>query len=55
MVEKPEMYILAKCTSDKNQLMYSPIRLDDMEYTNKIPIEFNNIDIFDEVRFFKGK
>lgn len=54
MVEKPEMYILTRCTSDKNQLLYSPLRLEDMESCNKSPIKFNNIDIFDEIRFFKG-
>ena len=46
--------MLARCTADKNQLMYGELRLDDIKQLPMTPIELDGISINDEVRFFKG-
>ena len=53
-VERPEIYMLARCTADKNQLMYGELRLDDIKQLPMHPIEIDGTLIHDEVRFFKG-
>ena len=53
-VERPEIYMLARSTADKNQLMYGELRLDDIKQLPMHPIEIDGILINDQVRFFKG-
>ena len=54
-VERPEIYMLAQCTADKNQLMYGEIRLNDIKQIQTSPIDVSGVQLNDEVRFFKGK
>ena len=53
IVEKPYLYILARCQSDDSQVLYSSERLDDLLNLNE-DIEFNNKQIQDIMRTFKG-
>ena len=53
IVEKPYLYILARCHSDDSQLLYSSECLDDLLNLNE-DIEYNNKQILDTVRAFKG-
>ena len=53
IVEKPYLYILARCHSDDSQLLYSSERLDDLLNLNE-DVEYNNKQIRDIVRVFKG-
>ena len=53
IVEKPYLYILARCQSDDSQLLYSSERSDDVLNLNE-DVEFNNKQIRDIVRAFKG-
>ena len=52
-VEKPDVYILARCPSDEHQLMYSNIRNEDIRLL-KYPINVEGYQLHDEVRFFHG-
>jgi len=52
-VERPELYILARCRSNDDQLMYSGIRLEDLQDLN-VPVHHKEIPIEDKLRFFKG-
>ena len=52
IVEKPYLYILARCHSDDSQLLKSSERLDDLLNLNE-DIEYNK-QIRDIVRAFKG-
>ena len=54
-VEKPFPYLLARCPSSGQQLMYSETRLEDMIAWNKKECEVNGVTILDKIRFFKGK
>ena len=55
IVEKPYLYILARCHSYDSQLLYSSERLEDVEYNNmNEDVEYNNKQIRDIVRVFKG-
>ena len=53
IVEKPYLYILARCHSDDSQLLYSSERLDDLLNLNE-DVEYSNKQIRDIVRAFKG-
>ena len=53
-VEMPIPYILARCPSSGQQLMYSDVRLEDMIAWNKHECEVRGINIVDRIRFFKG-
>ena len=53
IVEKPYLYILARCHPDDSQLLYSSERLDDLLNLNE-DVEYNNKQIRDIVRAFKG-
>ena len=52
-VEKPSLYLLARCPSNEEQLFYSDPRLEDLKDLDT-PIEFNGIAITDVMRLFKG-
>ena len=53
-VQKPELYMLARCQSNDNQLLYSEERLEDLLEINT-PITSNNgVLINDVIRIFKG-
>ncbi|XP_047129004.2 uncharacterized protein LOC124809199 [Hydra vulgaris] len=54
IVEKPFLYILARCPSNDEQLEYRNLRIEDI-ISLKYPIIVNNdIEIFDVLRIFKG-
>ena len=53
-VEKPELYLLARCPSGEEQIMYSETRLEDIKGLSE-EICVGNIGIKDIARFFKGK
>lgn len=53
-IEKPQIYLLARCPSGEEQMMYSETRLEDIKELSQ-DLLFNNVPITDEVRFFKGK
>ena len=53
-VEEPNMYILARCSSTDQQLLYSDERTGDimnLKYSTK---SGNNVEVNDVLRFFKG-
>lgn len=54
-VERPETYILARCPSNDQQLMYSQIRLEDIAKMHETPLKINGCEIKDTMRIFKGK
>ena len=53
IVQKPYLYILARCHSDGSQVLYSSEHLDDPLNLNE-DIEYNNKQIQDITRAFKG-
>ena len=53
IVEKAFMYILARCPSKDQQLLYIEERLNDIKELSS-PLEIDNIPIFDIMRVFKG-
>ncbi|XP_065661972.1 uncharacterized protein LOC136084831 [Hydra vulgaris] len=53
-VEKPFLYILARCPSNDEQLDYSDLRIEDIISLKCPIIANNNIEIFDILRIFKG-
>ena len=53
-VEAPETYILARCPSNDQQLMYSSTRLEDIQEMKRTPIEVDGCEIHDSLRIFKG-
>ena len=53
-VEKPVMYLLARCPADDSQLTCSNTRMEDMiDLSNSLTVR-NDINIYDKRRFFKG-
>lgn len=52
-VEQPELYIFARCPSNDQQLLYSEIRINDINLATK-EIEINGIQFKDIIRIFKG-
>lgn len=54
LIETPELYILARCPANDQQLMYSPLRLEDLSSMHQYPSNFNGVEITDKMRFFKG-
>ena len=53
-VEKPVMYLLARCRADDSQFMYSNTRMEDMiDLSNSLTVK-DDINIYDKCRFFKG-
>ncbi|XP_066926551.1 uncharacterized protein [Clytia hemisphaerica] len=53
-VEMPIPYILARCPSSGQQLMYSDVRLKDVMAWNKHDCKVLGVNIVDRIRFFKG-
>ena len=53
IVEKPYIYLLARCPSDDHQLLYSQERINDISELSR-KNEFHVIDITDVMRIFKG-
>ena len=53
IVEKPKLYILARCPSNEQQILYSQERLDDI-IALKQNIKTDDIEIIDKMRIFKG-
>ena len=53
-VEEPELYILARCPSNDQQLMYSDLRLRDIKDMRSTPLEVDGCKINDTLRIFKG-
>ena len=53
IVEKPELYILARCPATDQQLSYVDTRIQDLNDLTE-PIEIDNYLLFDSLRFFKG-
>ena len=52
-IEKPELYLLARCQSNDKQIMYSDTRMEDVVELSK-PLPVDEIMIYDKLRFFKG-
>ena len=54
MVEKPKIYILARCPSNNQQILYSEERYEDL-VESKAPLKVNgDLNINDTLRVFKG-
>ena len=53
IVEKHRLYILARCPSNEQQILYSQERLDDIIALRQ-NIKTDEIEIIDEMRIFKG-
>ena len=53
IIEKPYLYILARCPSNDQQIMYCEERISDILQT-KEKVTFKGISFSDKVRFFKG-
>ena len=52
-IEKPDIYILARCHGDDHQLMYSDCRNEDIRCL-KYPTDADGCELNDVVRFFHG-
>ena len=52
-IEKPDVYILARCPSDDHQLMYSDSRNEDIRLL-KHSIDVEGSQLHDSIRFFHG-
>lgn len=52
-VETPYFYLLARCPSNEQQLLYSETRMDDIKQLSE-PLKFQEVAIKDCMRFFKG-
>ena len=53
-VEEPNMYILARCSSTDQQLLYSDERTGDIMNLKYSAESANNVEVNDVLRFFKG-
>ena len=53
IIERPNLYILARCPSNDQQIMYSDTRMEDILSLKKIKTK-NGILIEDIIRVFKG-
>ena len=54
LIEKPFPYILARCSDVESQLMYGPIRKDDINEWHDTEYMHKGIIYRDSIRFFKG-
>ena len=52
-VEKPVMYLLARCAADDSQLMYSNTRMEDVIDLSNSLIVRDDINIYGKCCFFK--
>ena len=52
-IEKPDLYILARCPGDEHQLMYSNTRNKDLRIL-EYPLNVGEYELNDEARFFHG-
>ena len=52
-IEKPNLYILGRCPSNEQQLLYSQERVDEIIQL-KDPLDIDNMQIKDTARIFKG-
>ena len=53
-VKKPELYMLAQCQSNDNQLLYSEEQVEDLLEINTSITSSNGVLINDVMRIFKG-
>ena len=53
-VEKPYLYILARCPSNDLQILYSEERISDILKISEPLQSYNGLDIYDVLRSFKG-
>ena len=53
-VEKPYLYILARCPSNDQQILYSEERISDILKISEPLQSYNGLDIYDVLRSFKG-
>lgn len=53
-VEQPVLYLLARCPSSSNQLMYGEIRREDIESWHGKKFTYGGCEYVDNIRFFKG-
>ena len=53
-VEVPEVYIIACCRSNDNQVMYGDLRMEDVIKLSSEKFVVNGIEITEKLRFFKG-
>ena len=53
-IEKPKIYILARCKSDNHQLLYGEERMDDIRELKEGIVAENGTVIHDIIRVFKG-
>ena len=53
-IERPHVYILARCPSTELQLAYTGTRLEDIEELKDDIVLSNSVKIKDIMRFFKG-
>ena len=54
IVEKPSLYIIGRCPSNDQQLLYSDIRLEDISLLRENLGTLDDIAIRDKMRVFKG-
>ena len=54
LIEKPEIYIVARCQGDDHQLLYSECRNQDIKAINKDKIDLSGTKMQDNVRFSWG-
>ena len=53
-IEKPEIYILARCPPSSQLTAYSETRMEDLKELDK-GLSFRNIEIIDIMRFFQSR
>lgn len=53
-VEVPEVYIIACCRSNDNQVMYGELRMEDVITLSSEKFVVDGIEITEKLRFFKG-
>ena len=54
IIEKPQLYILARCPSNEQQILYSEERMLDISMLTSPIISSNSVEINDQLRIFKG-
>ena len=52
-IEEPEIYIFARCPGTVPITLYSEYRMRDINTLSE-PLEFNGVEVYDVLRFFKG-
>ena len=54
LIQKPVLYLIARCPAADQQLLYSPLRLTDISELKEELSSSNGLTLTDKLGFFKG-